>query len=242
MKRLKLALTSLIVLAAILLVTGCEIEINTVLNEDGSGSTITRMIVGTDIMEKLRSAPNSESFSNSWMAAMKAEGTDTVVVDDQVTIRRDFQSPEEFSSSRSADQASWSQLGKVILSDGEHMYFLATFDTNTVYKVKTAGQDESARQELEKQLDESKINYSLEMPGELLSTNSPTGLSWNLPMRQSTFLFAESRVTATEELKPAFRDKATPVWIDAIRITGGVGMGIMIFAMSAYPWRRRNSV
>lgn len=238
MTKIRFCLSVSLLMIAILVLSACDIEINTSVNDDGSGTTITKMKTGIEIMEKLMQLPNAQAFSNSWMAAMKAEGNEAVVVDDQVTIRREFQSAEEFSSSKSMASESWAQMGKVSMPDGEHLYFLATFDTNSVYKMKTAGQNISAREEMEKQLDESKITYNLELPGEVLASNNSSGLSWNLPMRQITFLFAESKVTATEETKPKVRDKILPVWNDVIRITGGIAAGVMLFSLIAYPWRK----
>ncbi len=239
LNRRALAAAAVVVsLMATMFLGGCEIVIHTSVNRDGSGTVNTRVITGTDSMEELMGLPNADAFIESWIASQEQSGLTVDRTANQLKVDRSFSSLEEFGAGSDAMQGSWSRLGSVDLPDGRHVFFMASFETSTVYPDSPEeGADTTAYDKLREEIDASTLRYELELPGTVLGANSDSAGVWEIPMGGRRFLFSES-LTGTSDADSRLV-AAQRVWEGVVRWLFAIAAGLAVFGLCAYPWRMK---
>lgn len=235
------AVAAATVVAALLsagLLGGCEIVIRTEVNRDGSGTVNTQVITGTESMEELMGLPNAQAFIDSWIASQEKLGLTVHRTTNQLKVDRTFSALEDFGTTNSMAEGSWSHLGSADLPDGRHVFFAALMDTSSVYPdAPEEGADTTAFDKLTEEIDASTLRYELKLPGTLLGENSDSKGVWQLSMGDKRFLFAESLTGASEADSRLVAAQA--VWVDVVRWLFAVSAGLVCFGALAYPWRRK---
>lgn len=218
---------------------GCEVRIDTVVRENGSGSVDTQAVTGIDKMTEIMQLPNAQAFTESWLEQAQAGGSKVDRTNNKLRLQRSFDSLEEFNAGAGGG-GTWSYLGRVRQPDGEHMYFIGRIDTTRLYPQKPSGEDDDteAYDQLDTQLDDTNVTYSLSLPGVPLS-GPDRQRSWAVPMNGRELLFAESLVRSKE--LPGLDPTVLACWTAADRWIAGCAAAMFAYAMLAYPWRRRTT-
>lgn len=233
-------LTALTLLAAPVLLSGCEIVIRTEVARDGSGTVDARVMTGEESMSGLMDLPNAESFIESWIDSQGMSGVDVERTTTQLKMKRTFSSLEEFGSQSASAQGSWSRLGTVDLPDGRHVFFVASMDTSSVYPdAPEEGASTTAYDKLTEQIDASTLRYELSLPGTLLGSNANGAEAWEISMGGRRFLFAESLTGASDEADRIVG--LQQIWAEIIRWLAGAAAALAVFGVTAYPWRAKGS-
>lgn len=225
-------------MALALLLGGCDITITTKVEAGGSGTVETRVLTGEEMMAEVMDLPNAEAFTDSWLASMERDGVTVTRTTNQLRIDRTFRSLEDFGAGETGAWGSWSRLGAVSLPDGRHTFLVASFDTASIYPdPPEEDADTSAYDKLTEELNGSTLRYVLELPGTTLGSNADDGTTWDVPMGGRRFMFAES-VSAAEGAGRSIAG-AQHVWAEAIRWLWALVIALLVWTLTAYPWRKR---
>jgi hypothetical protein len=186
-----------------LFLTGCTIEIATTVNPDGSG---TVGVTFTDTQENinfLRQMPGMNDYFDAWQASMRGQG---VLVDDSLIANQErihlqnvFGSVNDLAQSTPGVSAERSWVYAQMSTEGADRVFRysSSVDTTALYE-SAPGVDPNIASEARKQLDETKITYSVTLPGQVVFHNATrvigNQLIWDVRMNDRNEIKAESRL------------------------------------------------
>jgi len=194
--------TIVLFLGVSLFMAGCTMDMTTVINPDGSGLVTSSFTRAKEDIDFLRQMPGMNEYMDAWISNMRQDG---MFVENWIEgenenffLQRAFGNLDALSETQNSEgPASWLYATKY--KEGNFMVFrfMAIVDTTAFYQV-ADGMSSSAAEEVRKELDQTIMNYSLVLPGEIVYHNS-TGaqsnrVSWALRMNDSNAIVAESRL------------------------------------------------
>lgn len=196
------AIVTLIVVGAL---TGCTMDITTIINPDGSGIMTTTLSRSKEDIDFLRQMPGMEGYLDSWIMNLRQDGmlAENYPQGDQEVffLQRKFGNLDELSvTGNNEDGGSWIYATKYI--EGDQMIFrvVALVDTTILYSGLT-NLNSSAAAEIKKELDNSEMIYSFVLPGRVTYHNGKSEnnnrVSWVLRLNDKNELIAESQLPIT---------------------------------------------
>lgn len=184
------------------LLAGCEIHFVTEIKPDGSGTMSTTFIESAENVDFLRQVPLTLDMFEAWKIQARQSGiiTDNFVQGDMETIyiQRSVEDFEKLSSEDEIDgHSQWIFFDRTSYEDGESYRFEGFIDTSILLEIDS---DLGSRvvNEMQKEIKEIQIDYSLILPGEIVYHNADSEegnkLSWDIPIEEGRYIIAESEV------------------------------------------------
>jgi hypothetical protein len=222
--------------------SGCEVNVHTIVNDDGSG-VLTVKMVGPDQLASTADLPNANAYLRDLEHRMIGSGTQMQQAGQTFTLRRTFASPAQLSNVRGADAPGFTSI-RIERSGGQTRYiFTARVDTRPLYPQASAiatdgsgaGISSTDSQQLVDELDKTQMKYTLDLPGTVSFSNGSaqgSSVSWAIPMNQAIDLRAESVVGLRPDAPYA---TSFAIWICGIAAVVVATLFIVVFAIAWYP-------
>lgn len=230
--------------------TGCTMDIVTIINPDGSSVMATTLARSREDLDFLRQMPGMAGYLDSWIRNLRNEGmlTENYLVNDQEVffLQREFGNLNDLSATGvNQGVGSWIYVTKYIEGDKLIFRIMASVDTTVLYSG-LPNLNSSAAAEIQKELDSSEMAYSFVLPGNITYHNGKllnnNRVSWDLRLNDKNELIVESQLpisTATES-QPLIMGKI----IQSLFLIATASTLVLLFGIVHYriPKRRGNEI
>ncbi len=225
-----------------LLLSGCTMDVSTVINPDGSGTISVNLSEATENTDFMRRMPNMADYLNTWQDSLRKQG---VLIDisrqgenEYIFLQNRFEDLEGISTpvDLPGDITTWIAVS-MDSAPFETVYrYAAVVDTTTLYQA-APGIDSRAQAEVEKQLDQMLFTYSVTLPGEITYTNASrqkgNKMTWDIRMKAQNEIVAESR------LRYDYRAKVIKATSGALAGGFVLSLFLLIYGVVAYRSRTK---
>jgi len=238
--------TMTLALVMVILASGCSVVLQTTVHPDGSGTTTTSLVADQQTIQQALSVPNARAFLGDWARNREAQGSKVQATQGGLSITRTFATPQDFASGDTSDSATWLRLSRLTLPDGVHSAFLGVLDASSqLGGASEIGSDQSSveSEQLSQQLQQTDLDYSLHLPGTVVSGGSGGHLAWKVPADSSTRVFGESVLSdgggALEGSSNGNPSDALTWWV--ARIMAAAAAALLVYGSIAYTGRQAQS-
>jgi hypothetical protein len=198
----KSVLLAVLFLAGSWLLSGCRVDMLTVIHDDGSGTVTASLSRPKDDVDFVFQIPEMKGYLDAVIMDFQGQGIKTEnMLNGNLeifTFQRDFLMPDEvYSNSDLLAGQTWFQLDRI--QDGVDTIFryYGELSTKAFYE-NMENLPYYAADEINKELDAAEFNFSLVLPGEITYTNglpaSGNKLQWEIRRNDVTQIVAESRI------------------------------------------------
>ncbi|MBI9043545.1 MAG: hypothetical protein JEZ06_03615 [Anaerolineaceae bacterium] len=201
---LKLVLSFLFLFIPV--VSGCTMNFNVIVNQDGSGYNQIIFQEKKETIDFLHQVPGLSGYINRWVAEQRVRGVlvDNLVVEEAefVTLQKNIKDHLAFNTN-SSDQEQINWVSLLMYADGQEMVYryLARIDSSNLGKLSDEF-DSNIQKEATKLIREMDLIYTLILPGEIVYHNGDLdGLQvmWQLLPQEKEWVIAESRLPVEEK-------------------------------------------
>ena len=227
-------------IVAVLLLSGCTMDVSTVINPDGSGTISVNLSEVVENTEFIRKMPNMADYLNAWRDSLRKQG---ILIDisrqgetEHIFLQSRFEDLDGISTpvDLPGDIKTWIAVD-MDSAPFETVYrYAAVVDTTALYQG-APGIDSRAQAEVEKRLNQMRFTYSVTLPGEITYTNASrqrgNKMTWDIGMNARNEIKAESCLS---------HDSHTNV-VKAITgaLAGGLVLSLFLLAYGAVAYRGR---
>jgi hypothetical protein len=224
--------------------SGCRMDISTIIHADGTGAMNVRFAEATENVDFLRQMPNMADYFRSWISDLRMQG---MMVDESrqgqetvIFIQNRFASLDALATPLSGQEQDALQTWVYATRDdvGVHTTyrFSGAMDTTVFYRA-ASGIDSRAQAEVRKQLDQMSLTYSVTLPGKIVYSNADmvvgNRMTWKIKMNARNEMQAESRLEVATQAD-LFRRVAT-----AIGAMWAFSLVLTLYAAIAYRRKAR---
>lgn len=189
-----------LLIIGIILLTGCSVNIQTVVDTEGNGFVLTTVCEEISTFEFVRQITGIQEFLHDRITNYRSLGSayENFVIDDKECIT--FQNP--FSglgnitdASESSDESSWVYITMQENGPLTTTRYTGLIDTTMLYEFYPSI-NPMIQSEMRKALDEVPLTFSVSLPGEIIYQNADFVdgqiAFWNIPMNASREIVVES--------------------------------------------------
>jgi len=183
-----------------ILLSGCNIDLSTTLNRDGSGMTNVLVYESRENLNFLRSAPGISGYLSAVIKQIKKSGAvfEQYIEGDQEVffLQRYLNNYSSSTGNTYPLEGSWVYVQNYQEGGEDVLRFLGVIDTRTLYSnTDNLGSDVASA--LRDELSKIVMNYHLIIPGRLVYHNGKEEanrqVSWQIRMNDINYLVAETR-------------------------------------------------
>lgn len=180
--------------------TGCNLQIETIIQPNGSVSTSARMSESEENIEFFRKIPGMRRYIASWQTSLRDEGAE---IENWVEGKNEFFHIQNFypdlaqysALGEDADTDTWVYATSYQSGNSQCFRYLAEVDPQKLY-LSQPNIDATAMREINKYIDQMKFSYAVTLPGQITFSNAnlvvSNRLEWQLDMKRTNQLVAES--------------------------------------------------
>lgn len=183
-------------------VAGCKMDINTMIDPDGSGLVTASLTRAKEDIDFIRKMPGMSGYLDAWAFNLRNDGmrVEDLVEGENETffLQRTFGSLNELIENQLlSESGTWVHVLKYPEGNEQVFRFTALIDATILY----SGLDElpsTAAEQIRQELDQAELSYSVVLPGKIVYHNAPIGqsqrLTWRLRVNDGNEIVAESRL------------------------------------------------